>query len=143
MFNAKKKYAVIGLGTFGYALATSLSQQGLYVVAVDRDLEKVEKIRDEVGESVSFDASEADLLRKLGITEADVAIISIGCENFQAAEFIALELHECGVQQIFVTVDSEREERIIRTIGVADVINPQMQAAKKLADQLFSVSKSD
>lgn len=146
MFNPQKKYAVIGLGTFGYKLATLLSQNDRYVIAVDLDMEKVEQIKGEVAESVSFDATEADLLHKLGVTDADVAIISVGEENFQDAEFIALELQNSGVKQIFVTVGSEREEQIIQRIGIADVINPKIQAAQKLAGEiatLDSVKKKD
>lgn len=59
MLNSQKKYAVIGLGNFGYSLAMLLSQRGLYVIAVDRNMDKVEKIKNEVAESVSFDATEA------------------------------------------------------------------------------------
>lgn len=140
MLNSQKKYAVIGLGNFGYSLAMLLSQRGLYVIAVDRNMDKVEKIKNEVAESVSFDATEAHLLHKLGITEADVVIISVGEENFQAAEYIALELQDSGVKQIFATVGTEREEKIIQKIGIADVINPKLQAAKKLADEIINQS---
>lgn len=80
------------------------------------------------------------MLQKLGITEADVVIICVGEENFQAAEYIALELQDSGVKQIFATIGNEREEKIIQKIGIADVINPKLQAAKKLADEIINQS---
>lgn len=143
MFNSKKKYAVIGLGKFGYTIATLLAKQGFYVIAVDRNLEKVEKIRDEVAESVSFDATKADLLQELGITDADIVIISVGDNNFQASEFIALELQDSGVKQIYVTVSTEREEHIIEKIGITDVINPKIHAAINLAGEITAQHKNE
>ncbi|TYP93733.1 TrkA-N domain-containing protein [Fodinibius salinus] len=142
MFKSETKYAVIGLGSFGYTLAKLLSQRGLYVVAIDQDMDKVEKIKDKVAASVSFDATEADLLQKLGVAKVDVAIISVGDENFQAAEYIALELQDRGVNKIYVIVGSEREEQIIQKIGITDVINPKIEAAKNLADEI-SEQKSE
>ena len=63
-------------------------------------MENVERIKDEVEEAVSFDATKAHLLHKRGVTDADVVIISIGEEHFQDAEFIALEFQDSGVKQI-------------------------------------------
>ncbi|MFH5884159.1 NAD-binding protein [Halalkalibaculum sp. DA3122] len=83
MFSSQKKYAVIGLGEFGYTLATLLSQRGLYVIAVDQNMDKGEKIKNEVAESVSFDATETDLLRKFGVADVDVAIISAAMKIFR------------------------------------------------------------
>lgn len=136
MFKSEMKYAVIGLGSFGYTLAKLLSQRGLYVIAVDQDMDKVENIKDKVAESVSFDATESDLLQKLGVANVDVAIISVGDENFQAAEYIALELQDRGVNKIYVIVGSEREEQIIQKIGITDVINPKIRAAENLAGEI-------
>ncbi|MFH5884160.1 hypothetical protein ACG2F4_07605 [Halalkalibaculum sp. DA3122] len=51
-----------------------------------------------------------------------------------------MELQDSDIKQIYVTVGSERKERIIRKIGVADVINPQMQAAKNLAGEITTIS---
>ena len=41
-----KQYAVIGLGKFGFAVATTLAQAGKEVLAVDKDAEPVQEIAD-------------------------------------------------------------------------------------------------
>ena len=41
-----KQYAVIGLGKFGFAVATTLAQAGKEVLAVDKDPELVQEIAD-------------------------------------------------------------------------------------------------
>lgn len=132
---SKKKYLVIGLGTFGRTMANALAEDNHYVVAIDKDINKVEQIKDNVAESVSFDATQTNLLHKFGATDVNIAVIAIG-DNFKAAEFIALALRDSGVPQIFLTVNSDQEGKIIQEIGIADVINPQQQAAQKLAREI-------
>ena len=41
-----KQYAVIGLGKFGFSVATTLAQAGKEVLAVDKDAEPVQEIAD-------------------------------------------------------------------------------------------------
>ena len=39
-----KQYAVIGLGKFGFSVATTLAQAGKEVLAVDKDAEPVQEL---------------------------------------------------------------------------------------------------
>jgi len=40
------KFIIIGLGNFGSSLATKLTQMGHEVIAVDKQMEKIETIKD-------------------------------------------------------------------------------------------------
>ena len=48
-----QRFAVIGLGQFGSAIAKNLSNRGAEVIAIDSSLEKVEGIKDEVSHAVA------------------------------------------------------------------------------------------
>jgi trk system potassium uptake protein TrkA len=48
-----QRFAVIGLGQFGSAIAKNLSLRGAEVLAIDHSLEKVESMKDEVGGNVA------------------------------------------------------------------------------------------
>ena len=48
-----QRFAVIGLGQFGSAIAKNLSNRGAEVLAIDSSLEKVEGIKDEVSHAVA------------------------------------------------------------------------------------------
>jgi phosphoglycerate dehydrogenase-like enzyme len=44
--NMKKRYCIIGLGNFGFHVVNTLYQEGLEVVAIDMDREKIQRVQD-------------------------------------------------------------------------------------------------
>ena len=42
----KMSYGIVGLGRFGYALATELAQSGAEILVIDRDEEKIRELRE-------------------------------------------------------------------------------------------------
>ena len=54
-----KQYAVIGLGKFGFAVATTLAQAGKEVLAVDKDPELVQEIADLVTYAARADITDS------------------------------------------------------------------------------------
>ena len=53
----KKQFAVIGLGNFGFYLATGLFQKGHEVLGIDINPRQVQEIRDKVSRAVIADAT--------------------------------------------------------------------------------------
>ena len=49
---AQNKFAVIGLGQFGNAIARTLARRGAEVLAIDSDEEHVDNISEEVSSAV-------------------------------------------------------------------------------------------
>ena len=60
-----KQYAVIGLGKFGFSVATTLAQAGKEVLAVDKDAEPVQEIADLVTYAARADITAAVFLHRL------------------------------------------------------------------------------
>ncbi|MCY4110096.1 MAG: NAD-binding protein, partial [Chloroflexi bacterium] len=60
--------AVIGLGRFGSNLATTLSELGHEVLAIDSDERAVQQIADSVTHAVQADGTDEATLVELGIT---------------------------------------------------------------------------
>ena len=54
-----KQYAVIGLGKFGFSVATTLAQAGKEVLAVDKDAEPVQEIADLVTYAARADITDS------------------------------------------------------------------------------------
>jgi trk system potassium uptake protein TrkA len=52
------KYAVIGLGQFGTAIARTLAERGSEVLAIDINPKKTNAIKDEVAYAVSLDCTD-------------------------------------------------------------------------------------
>ena len=67
-----KQYAVIGLGKFGFSVATTLAQAGKEVLAVDKDAEPVQEIADLVTYAARADITDSRVFASLGISNMDV-----------------------------------------------------------------------
>ena len=76
-----RKIAVIGLGRFGMELARRLSASGTEVIAIDRNPNLINDIKDDVDVAVRLDSTDEAALRSQEIDKVDVCVISIG-ENF-------------------------------------------------------------
>ena len=60
-----KQFAIIGLGNFGYYLATRLYDKGHEVLAIDKDTNRVQEIKDKVSQAVVADATDRNAIEPL------------------------------------------------------------------------------
>lgn len=136
------QFAIIGIGAFGSALAKKLSEEGAYVIAVDNNLDHIEQIKDFVSDAICFDGTDPELLEEHGITNVDVAIISIG-ETFEPVVLIAMHLLNAGVKEVYGRAGSYTQEQILKQIGITDVIHPERQVAERMGVSLVRRGMSD
>lgn len=136
------QFAVIGIGAFGSALAKKLSEEGAYVIAVDNNIDHIDEIKDVVSDAICFDATDAELLEEHGITNVDVAVIAIG-ETFEPVVLIAMNLLEAGVMEVYGRAGSPTQEKILKQIGITDVIHPERQVAERMGVSLVRKGLSD
>lgn len=61
-----KQFVVIGLGRFGNSIATTLYSMGHDVLAIDKDLELVEDIAEQVTHAVRLDATDEAAFKAIG-----------------------------------------------------------------------------
>ena len=54
---SNEKFAIIGAGHFGSAIATALSEKGAEVLVIDSDINVVQDISEDVAYSVCIDAT--------------------------------------------------------------------------------------
>lgn len=74
--------AVIGCGRLGSILASDLSQQGYYVIVIDKDPSAFDRLREEFsGFSLTGDAAEMTVLQAAKLNQAQVAIAVTGKDN--------------------------------------------------------------
>jgi len=131
----RERFAVIGLGHFGAYALRVLYEAGKDVIAIDRDSEAVRDAAEFATEAVTADATDPQALESLGIAEVDVAIVSLG-ERLDVITLAALHLKELGVPYIAVKSLSEEHGRILKAIGVHEVIHPEKDSATRLAKRL-------
>ena len=73
-----KRFLVIGLGQFGYELAKALTDKGAEVIAIDRNMNLVEGVKDFVTSAVNLDSTDEDAVRSLNLDGIEAAIVAIG-----------------------------------------------------------------
>ena len=86
---ARRSFAVIGLGRFGSATATTLTEMGQDVIGIDSNEERVRELSDTLLQAAELDATDERALRAAGIQHVDIAIISIG-ENVESSVLVVM-----------------------------------------------------
>ena len=97
-----KRFVVIDW-RFGKKLAIALAMSGAEVIAIDRERDIIEDIRDQVSLAVRLDSTDEDAMRAQGVEKADVAIVGMGERGraFESAILTVVNLKQLGVPQIY------------------------------------------
>lgn len=133
------KFAVIGLGKFGFNVATTLFENGAEVVAIDNNQALVDEISDRVSVAINMNSTDEKSLKMNRIQDVDAVILAIG-NSIENSVLTAVILKKLGVSNIFAKVDSKVHARILELLGIQNIIFPEEQVAKQLANSLLSSS---
>lgn len=137
-----KSFAVIGCGRFGSAVARTLFDLGNEVLAIDGDMDVVDNIAGQVTHAIQADVMDEGVLRELGLSNFDVAIVSIG-SDLQASIMATLIVKELGVNKIVAKAQSELHGKVLKKIGADKVIFPERDMGVRVAHNLTSNSIVD
>lgn len=129
------KFAVIGLGSFGSNVAKTLYERDNEVLAVDKNKETVEEVKNFVSHAVTMDAAVKENLHAMEIQDMDVVVVSLGPE-MEASILTVLYLHEIGVKRIVAKALTEDHAKILDAVGATEVIYPEKDMAIKTALRL-------
>lgn len=127
-----KRFAVIGLGNFGFNMAKALYAEGNEVIAIDTDKAKVQTISPNCTEAIVMNATDNEALKSLGLENFDAVIISTGTK-ISFSLLICLHLHEMGVKQILVKAIDDDHAKILLRVGATDIIHPERDMAIRVA----------
>jgi trk system potassium uptake protein TrkA len=133
----KKQAMVIGLGQFGMALAQSLSERDVEVMAVDTRLEPVEEAAAFAASAVQFDATDEDALRRTSPERRDLCVCAIGDESREGSIICTALLRQLGARHILARATDALHERILRLVGAHEVVNPERAFGERLATKLL------
>jgi trk system potassium uptake protein len=123
---------VIGLGRFGAATAGQLSRQDRDVLAIDADVELVQKWSERVTHAVQADARDIDALRQLGAQDFAIAVVGVG-SDIESSVLITSHLVDLGIQQVWAKAVSAAHGKILSRIGAHHVIYPEAEAGERVA----------
>ena len=134
-----ERFAIIGLGRFGMRLATMLTDAGADVIAVDRDRELIEQVRDKVSLAVCMDCTDENAIKAQGIDKADVAVVGVGA-SFEDSALVTVILKHLGVPRVISRATTTMRARILQRIGADDIVNPERESAERWRNRLLAPS---
>jgi trk system potassium uptake protein TrkA len=137
-----KRFGVIGLGNFGFYIARTLAEEKCEVIAIDRDPVKVQKVSEFVDMAVVGDATDIELLKKLGMAETEAVIVSTG-DSIQYSILVTMFLKELGALNVVAKAISEEHARVLEKVGADQVIIPEKEMAMKSAKSLATPNMID
>jgi len=129
--------AIIGLGTFGTALARELTRMGDRVTGIDIAEKPVQLICEELESTLEADARDLKALQQCGIEKYDTVIVSIG-ENIEASILAAMNVMELGCQKVWVKAQTQTQEKILKAIGVHHVVLPEESFGTRMAHMVHN-----
>jgi trk system potassium uptake protein len=130
-----KRFAVIGLGNFGFHAAKALYEDGNEVVAIDTDKARVHAIDPYSTEAIVLDASDKEAIHSLGLENMDGVIVSTGTK-ISTSLLICLHLQELGVKNILAKAIDEDHGKILRRVGAREIIHPERDMAIRISRSL-------
>jgi trk system potassium uptake protein len=130
------KFCVIGLGRFGYEVATTLASNRMEVLGIDLNPSIVTSIKDAITQSICIKITDETSLRSIGVDEMETVIVAMG-ENFAESTLItALLKKRLHIPLVITRAVNEIHKEILLLIGADRVILPEQEIGSKLANNL-------
>lgn len=135
--------AILGLGRFGTQLARELVRLGMQVLAVDRDEERVNDLVEEVFLAAQGNVTDVDFLESLGLHSYDSVVVAIG-NDVATSVLVTLTLKQhLRHRHVVAKARDDQHVRALELAGADVVVNPEKEAAVRLAHTLGSRMVSD
>jgi trk system potassium uptake protein TrkA len=138
----KKQIAVIGQGQFGVAVATTTTNMGHDVLAIDINERKIQQVSNQVTHAVQADATSEAVLKELGINNFDIAVISMS-SRIETNILATILTKKLGVPYVIARADTELHGSILEKIGADRIVYPEWETGTKLAQGLTLVDVED
>ena len=132
-----RQFAVIGLGRFGFKTATTLSELGAEVIAIDLDANLIQKAKEDVTHAVQLDSTDEEALKACGIESVDVAVVAVG-RDIQSNILTTALLKKLGVKEIVARAQTELHREILKMVGATRIVMPEEDMGIRIAKSIFS-----
>ncbi|BAV94544.1 potassium channel family protein [Ichthyobacterium seriolicida] len=133
----KGKFAVIGLGQFGFAIARTLTEKGADVIAIDNRKEVIDEIKDKVTYPVMLESTDKNALISQDIQNMDAVVVAIG-EDFQSLLLTTFILQELNVKRIISRANGEDQKKILTKMGIKELLSPEDEVGISVAQTLIN-----
>lgn len=135
-YKSSIEFGIVGLGRFGFALATTLCKAGKEVLVLDSSEQKIKQISQYTDNAMVASELTKETLEEAGIQNCDTVIVCIG-EKIDVCILTTLNVLSMGVPRVIAKAISFEQGKVLEKIG-AEVIYPEHDMALRLANRLMS-----
>ena len=133
----KKQCLVIGLGVFGMSVARKLAEEGVEVLAIDKNIKLVEKASNFVEKAICMDITSLDALSNLPIDDFDIAVVGIG-ENISVSIITCLALKETKIKYIIAKAGNKLHKEVLEKLNIDEIVLPEEYVGIMTAESIIS-----
>lgn len=134
----KKNVFIIGLGRYGQSLAIELHNSGQNVTIVDIN----EKVVRELSNSYNFtgaliiNSTNIDALESTAIKLSDYVVVAMS--TIEDSILTCVNLRDLGIKNITAKAQNKTHKRVLKSLGIKDIIFPEEHAAMQTANQILN-----
>jgi K+ transport systems, NAD-binding component len=134
-----KQYLIIGAGRFGSSLAFHLYKKGNEVMIIDESEDAITQVSDHTTTALIGNCRDERFINSVGVRNFDVIIIAFA-SDIASSILLATMLKEAGAKQIISKAKNEMQGKVLIKVGVNQVVYPERDMGKRIADNLSSSS---
>ncbi len=129
------KVIVFGLGNFGMSLSLSLTETGNEVIGIDKNMEKVNLVKDKISHAICMDSTNELAYEAVPLKDADKVVVAIG-ENEGAAIITTAIIKKLSDVKIISRALSPIHDTVLEAMGIYSIIHPEQESADRLTKQI-------
>lgn len=134
----KLNILVIGLNTFGQSIVKQLYEYNCDVLAVDKDIERVEEVVDFATEAIQLDIKDSTDLKRLPLENFDVAVVAM--QDLGSSIMASMFCLDAGIKKIIARSTSSLHKKILEKIGVNTIVSPDKDMGIRLAKGIMDIN---
>lgn len=130
-----KDILVIGLGTFGYALAVKLYNNGNKVMAVDKNEHLINQIKDNVTVALTADVTDLEVLERIDAAKFDYIVLGTS-SSLETGVLTLTHLKKLKAKNIIAKANTYLQKEVMIKLGANEVILAENAMAQRLANRI-------
>lgn len=134
---SNERFAIIGAGHFGSAIAIALSQSGAEVLVIDSEISVIQDISEDVAYAVCIDATNKKALIAENIQDFDAVVVAIG-NDFIKRLLCAANLLDLNVKRIICRTMGANQRIILEKMGITEFLSPEDEIGTVFAERLLN-----
>lgn len=139
---AVKIIGVLGLGVFGSSIAKELNDFDCEVIAIDIDMDNIERVEPYVTQAVQGNITDLAFLRSVGLENCDVVVVATGT-SLEASVLAVMNCKKLGISTIIAKAKNKSFMEVLLEIGATKVIRPEKEAGVRVAKSMLKTHITD